>query len=56
MARIDTTVGQRVLAGEPVAVMADDGDPTLYLELRKDGDPINPTPWLSPRATAEASR
>jgi septal ring factor EnvC (AmiA/AmiB activator) len=56
MARIDTSVGQRVLAGEPIAAMAGEGGPTLYVELRKDGQPINPMPWLSPRSTAEASR
>ena len=56
MARVDASVGQRVLAGEPVAAMGEDGEPTLYVELRKDGQAINPLPWLSPRVTAEASR
>ena len=51
MARIDAAIGQRVLAGEPVGVM---GPPTseppiLYVELRHDGQPINPLPWLAAR-------
>jgi septal ring factor EnvC (AmiA/AmiB activator) len=52
MARIDATVGQHVLAGEPVAAMAEDGAPALYVELRRDGQPINPQPWLTSRSTA----
>ena len=51
MARIDAALGQRVLAGEPVGVMglptAD--PPILYVELRHDGQPINPLPWLAVR-------
>ncbi len=47
--RIDAVVGQWVLAGEPVGVMADSGsdDPELYIELRRTGRPINPLPWLA---------
>jgi len=65
MARIDCSVGQNILAGEPVGTMgpppagddpaAQDGlatrgetgrGPALYIEFRKDGDPIDPGPWL----------
>jgi septal ring factor EnvC (AmiA/AmiB activator) len=47
--RIDAVVDQWVLAGEPVGVMSrrEDGDPILYLELRRSGQPINPLPWLA---------
>lgn len=58
MNRIDVSVGQFVLTGEPVAEMgiagveADGGghdnahsNPALYVEFRKDGHPINPAPW-----------
>jgi septal ring factor EnvC (AmiA/AmiB activator) len=57
--RIDAVVGQWVLAGEPVGVMADETEaggqgtrsagrtPELYVELRRTGQPINPLPWLA---------
>ena len=57
MARINVSVGQFVLAGEPVAVMGDGSartaaaaaigaeQPILYIELRKDGAAIDPGPW-----------
>ncbi len=54
--RVNVDVGQFVLAGEPVASMgaqptgalASDGgsgNPVLYIEFRKDGVPIDPSPW-----------
>jgi septal ring factor EnvC (AmiA/AmiB activator) len=49
MGRIDSAVGQRVLAGEPVGVMDSGESTSLYLELRRDGQPINPLPWLAAR-------
>jgi septal ring factor EnvC (AmiA/AmiB activator) len=55
MSRIDVSLGQFVLAGEPVAVMGaagpasqggnDSSRPVLYVEFRKDGRPIDPGPW-----------
>lgn len=59
--RIDGEVGQRVLAGEPVGVMANsetDGasSASLYVELRRDGQPINPLPWLADRTGKVVSR
>ena len=51
LGRTDAIVGQWLLAGEPVGVMgpAAGGNPELYLELRRDGQPINPLPWLDIR-------
>jgi murein hydrolase activator len=49
MGRIDGTMGQQLLSGEPIGVMgaAKKGKPTLYIELRRNSQPINPTPWLA---------
>ncbi len=47
LGRIDAVVGQRLSAGEPIGVMADGASPTLYVELRRKGQPINPLPWLT---------
>ena len=49
LSRIDSAVGQTLLAGEPVGVMgrAESGDPSLYIELRRKGEPINLLPWLA---------
>lgn len=50
--RLDVKAGQSVLAGEPVGVMPDwdpgsaTKRPALYVELRRDGTPVNPAPWL----------
>lgn len=52
MARIDGNVGQHLVAGEPVGVMAQtEGKPLLYVELRRNGQPVNPLPWLTARKT-----
>jgi septal ring factor EnvC (AmiA/AmiB activator) len=56
MERISVDLGQFVLTGEPVAVMGSgshiaailatgSSQPVLYIELRKDGVPIDPGPW-----------
>jgi murein hydrolase activator len=50
--RLDVRVGQPVAAGEPVGVMPgwepgkQGNRPALYVELRHDGQPVNPGPWL----------
>jgi septal ring factor EnvC (AmiA/AmiB activator) len=49
MDRIDSVVGQWVVTGEPLGTMQPDGKPSLYLELRRQGQPINPLPWLAAR-------
>ena len=38
-------VGQTLLAGEPVGHMGSGKSRTLYVELRRNGDAINPHPW-----------
>jgi septal ring factor EnvC (AmiA/AmiB activator) len=55
--RLDGQVGQAVQPGEPVGVMPGwdpqstaGSRPTLYLELRKDGVPVNPAPFLRARS------
>lgn len=57
MDKINVNVGQFILAGEPVAVMGDGSaktaaaiaigaaEPVLYVEFRKDGVAIDPSPW-----------
>jgi septal ring factor EnvC (AmiA/AmiB activator) len=57
MQRIDVSLNQFVLAGEPVAVMGETseaaativgsgtGQPVLYIEFRKDGVSVDPASW-----------
>lgn len=48
--KVEGTVGQWLVAGEPVGTMPGGQEkPHLYLELRHDGQPINPLPWLATR-------
>lgn len=54
LGRIYSTVGQAVLAGEPVGVMNEKQGtsgqrPEVYLEMRYNGLPIDPLPWLVPQ-------
>ena len=53
---ISDDLGQFVLTEEPVAVMGSgshiavilatgSSQPVLYIEFRKDGAPVNPSPW-----------
>jgi septal ring factor EnvC (AmiA/AmiB activator) len=52
--RIDSALGESVLAGEPVGIVGSSGGAVasrgaparIYLELRRNGRPIDPTPWL----------
>ena len=54
LSQIDVRPGEFVLAAEPVGTMmtvkkepagAASGAPVLYIEFRKDGQPIDPAPW-----------
>lgn len=49
LARIDVVNRQWVLAGEPIGIVGakNKQGARLYLELRKNGRPINPQPWLA---------
>lgn len=49
LARIDAKVGDNVLTGEPVGVLAvsQQDRPALYVELRRRGRPVNPLPWFA---------
>ena len=58
MSRIDAVTRQKLLAGEPIGVMGkgksgqlgssnQDNGPELYVEMRHDGDPIDPEPWFA---------
>lgn len=50
------TEGQRVSAGEPVGAMnapEAGGDPVLDFEIRRNGDPVNPSLWLSRKSMEE---
>ncbi|KQZ29502.1 hypothetical protein ASD50_01715 [Mesorhizobium sp. Root552] len=61
MNRLTVASGQSVLAGEPVGAMGEarvastsatqnaDATPELYVEFRKDGKPVDPTPWWADR-------
>jgi septal ring factor EnvC (AmiA/AmiB activator) len=50
LGRVEGSVGQWLVAGEPVGTMAEGTEkPRLYLELRHNNQPINPLPWLAIR-------
>ncbi|WFS02914.1 murein hydrolase activator EnvC family protein [Rhizobium tumorigenes] len=66
MDAIKTRQGKFVFAGEPVAVMGEKrvasatalaletNKPTLYIELRKDGKPVDSQPWWTAMDTGKA--
>ncbi len=60
LAQIDVALGQTLLAGEPIGIVApqsghtdqsnsgpDNKAPALYVEIRRDGKPINPAYWFT---------
>ena len=67
MERITVDLGQFVLTGEPVAVMGSasrvaavsafgSSEPVLYVEFRKDGNSIDPSPWWATTTEDEKVR
>jgi len=60
---VTVDIGQFVLMGEPLGTMgsrtigrtvttnAGNAQPTLYIELRRNNEPIDPTGWWAPNAT-----
>lgn len=63
---VTVTIGQFVVLGEPLGTMgsrtigrtvttsAGNSQPTLYIELRKDNEPIDPTGWWAPPNTTQS--
>jgi septal ring factor EnvC (AmiA/AmiB activator) len=66
MDRVNVREGQFVVAGEPLAVMGEKrvasvnaltletDKPTLYIEFRKNGKPVDSRPWWSARESGKA--
>jgi len=65
--KVNVSVGQFILAGEPVGIMSEtsanntaaadlesNGRPILYVEFRKNGTSIDPSPWWA--GTAKKAR
>lgn len=65
MAKLSVEIGQFVLAGEPIGNLGlspaitpgeniASSRPSLYVEFRKDGAPVDPTPWWLPQSAEKA--
>jgi septal ring factor EnvC (AmiA/AmiB activator) len=52
--RVSTATGRPVRAGQELGAMGSDSE--LYLELRRQGAPIDPARWFSPEALAANGR
>ncbi len=63
MGSLSVTLGQTLMAGEPIGAMGEtrvastvpfndmNSDPELYVEFRKDGKPVDPSPWWAERSS-----
>jgi septal ring factor EnvC (AmiA/AmiB activator) len=47
LGRIDVHIGDTVLAGEPVGILPEGRVAQLYMELRHNGQAVDPAPWMS---------
>ena len=48
LSKIDASVGQFLLEGEPIGAMGEgESGNRLYVELRKNNQPVDPAPWIS---------
>ena len=45
LARLDVDVGEKVVTGSPLG-MTGPGNPQVMVELRRDGDPVNPLQYI----------
>ena len=45
LAALDTSVGRQLVSGSPLGVMGP-GRPVLTLELRRQGEPVNPLDFV----------
>jgi septal ring factor EnvC (AmiA/AmiB activator) len=43
---ISTVQGRPVTAGQAIGRMAEAGEPELYLEARRNGEPVDPGRWV----------
>lgn len=67
LAKVDVQIGQFVMMGEPVGTMGSQtigrtvatsagvSRPTLYIEMRKNNEPVDPTGWWAPAAVPTQS-
>lgn len=67
LAKVDVQIGQFVMMGEPIGTMGSQtigrtvatsagvSRPTLYIEMRKNNEPVDPTGWWAPAAVPTQS-
>lgn len=67
LAKVDVQIGQFVMMGEPIGTMGSQtigrtvatsagvSRPTLYIEMRKNNEPVDPTGWWAPPAVPTQS-